>query len=176
MVEPNACIVFAGPGCSRGSYVPLCMDRSIEMIVGMLGVLKAGGAYVPIDPGYPRERLRFMLEELGASVILTSAEAADTLPETGATVVWLDRDWTRSQGRAGAARGSCGRDERRGLGLRDFYLGIDRHAQGRDCAARRHCRPGRQYGLCEIGIRRIGSPMFRMSDLTQLALRFGVLC
>ena len=88
-------------GVRVGTYVPLCMDRSIEMIVGMLGVLKAGGAYAPMDPGYPKERLRFILEELGARVILTSAEAADALPETGATVVWLDRDWTRIEGARG---------------------------------------------------------------------------
>jgi amino acid adenylation domain-containing protein len=94
-------------GVRVGSYVPLCLDRSIEMIIGMLGVLKAGGAYAPIDPGYPRERLRFMLAELGAPVILTSAEAAAALPETGATVLWLDRDWDRVEG----ARGQFAEDE-----------------------------------------------------------------
>ncbi len=95
-------------GVRAGTYVPLCMDRSTEMIVGMLGVLKAGGAYAPIDPGYPRARLRFILEELAALVVLTSAEAADALPETGgAIVVCLDRDWTQVEG----ARGQLGEVE-----------------------------------------------------------------
>src|SRR5215831_3792904 len=51
--------------------VGICMDRSIEMIVGLLGILKAGGAYVPLDPEYPKERLRFMLEDTQAPVLLT---------------------------------------------------------------------------------------------------------
>ena len=43
--------------------VGICMERSIEMVVGLLGILKAGGAYVPLDPSYPKERLEFMLED-----------------------------------------------------------------------------------------------------------------
>ncbi len=82
-------------GVREGTYVPLCMNRSIELILGMLAVLRAGGAYVTIDPGYPKERLRFMLEEVGAPIVLASAETVDVLPETGASaVICLDRDWT----------------------------------------------------------------------------------
>ncbi len=51
------------------------MDRSLEMIVGMLAILKAGGVYVPLDPSYPAERLAFILNEVAAPVILTVAEA-----------------------------------------------------------------------------------------------------
>lgn len=81
-------------GVREGTYVPLCMNRSTELILGMLAVLRAGGAYVPIDPGYPKERLRFMLEEVDSPIVLASAETVDVLPDTGASaVICLDRDW-----------------------------------------------------------------------------------
>ena len=51
--------------------VGICVERSMEMVVGLLGILKAGGAYVPLDPTYPKERLRFMLEDAHVSVLLT---------------------------------------------------------------------------------------------------------
>ncbi len=51
--------------------VGICMERSIELVVALLAVLKAGGAYVPLDPGYPRERLRFMIEDAKPAVIVT---------------------------------------------------------------------------------------------------------
>ena len=53
-------------GVREETLVPICIDRSVEMIVGILGILKAGGAYVPIDPGYPEERIRYMVEDAGA--------------------------------------------------------------------------------------------------------------
>ena len=53
--------------------VGICVDRSVEMIVGLLGILKAGGAYVPLDPAYPRERLDFMLKDARVGVVLTTA-------------------------------------------------------------------------------------------------------
>ena len=79
-------------GVREGVFVPLCMRRSVEMIVGMLGVLKAGGAYVPLDPDYPIERLRTILEEIDAPIILTCGDIAESLPKTGAIVVCLDLD------------------------------------------------------------------------------------
>src|SRR5438093_4662533 len=51
--------------------VGICAQRSVDMVVGLLGILKAGGAYVPLDPAYPKERLLFMLEDSGAPVLLT---------------------------------------------------------------------------------------------------------
>ena len=51
--------------------VALCVERSVEMVVGLLGVLKAGGAYVPLDPSYPADRLRFMLRDSAPAVVLT---------------------------------------------------------------------------------------------------------
>ena len=64
--------------------VGLCVERSLEMVVGLLGILKAGGAYLPLDPAYPQERLAFMLEDAGAAVLVTQAALLiDAAPRTG---------------------------------------------------------------------------------------------
>ena len=73
--------------------VGIAVERSIEMLVGVLGVLKAGGAYVPLDPTYPLDRLVFMLEDTSAPVLLTQARLLDRLPAHRAHVVCLDADW-----------------------------------------------------------------------------------
>ena len=73
--------------------VGLCVERSFEMIVGLLGVLKAGGAYVPLDPAYPFERLSFMLEDSSVPVLLTQSKLVEKLPPHSARVVYLDSDW-----------------------------------------------------------------------------------
>ena len=75
--------------------VGLCVERSLEMLVGLLGILKAGGAYLPLDPSYPRERLAFMLEDAGAPVLVTQSALLDRLPAHGARIVRLDADWPR---------------------------------------------------------------------------------
>ena len=85
-------------GVTTGSRVALCMDRSVEMIIGMLAVLKAGGVYVPLDPAYPAERLALMLNDVAAAVILTVSETAKSLPATTAKVICLDRDWPLIEG------------------------------------------------------------------------------
>lgn len=72
--------------------VALCVERSLDAVVGLLGVLKAGGAYVPVDPTYPRERIAFMLEDAGAPVLLTQARLLPSLPPHKARVVLLDGD------------------------------------------------------------------------------------
>ncbi|HYP28610.1 MAG TPA: amino acid adenylation domain-containing protein, partial [Blastocatellia bacterium] len=77
-----------GPEVLVGVYV----ERSLEMIVGLLGILKAGGAYVPIDPGYPPERVSFMLSDIKAPVILTRQKFAGALPLSETRVVYLDSD------------------------------------------------------------------------------------
>ncbi|MDZ8183919.1 MAG: amino acid adenylation domain-containing protein [Nostoc sp. ChiSLP02] len=62
------------------TLIGLSVERSLEMIIGVLGILKAGGAYVPIDPNYPQERIKFMLEDSGISVLLTQSFLLDRLP------------------------------------------------------------------------------------------------
>ncbi|MGB9181180.1 MAG: amino acid adenylation domain-containing protein [Pyrinomonadaceae bacterium] len=80
-------------GVDEDQPVAICIRRSLEMVVALVGVLKAGGAYVPFDPASPRERLSFMLEETGATVLLTEQSLVEDLPETRARVVCLDADW-----------------------------------------------------------------------------------
>jgi len=70
--------------------VGICVERSIEMVIGLLGILKAGGAYLPLDPAYPTERLAFMLEDAQIPVLLTQSSLKKKLPETQALVVCLD--------------------------------------------------------------------------------------
>src|SRR5208282_6736887 len=60
-------------GVKPEARVAICLERGLEMIVGLLAVLKAGGAYVPLDPGYPEERLRYMLEDSAPVALLTQA-------------------------------------------------------------------------------------------------------
>jgi amino acid adenylation domain-containing protein len=71
----------------------VCAERSLEMIIGLLGILKAGGAYVPLDPTYPQERLSFMLEDAQATVLLTQQRLVANLPPHGAQIISLDSDW-----------------------------------------------------------------------------------
>ena len=82
-------------GISPESPVGLCVPRSGEMVVGLLGILKAGGAYVPLDPAFPGERLALMIENAGLSVIVTTEEASSVLPDGPAIRVFLDQDWNR---------------------------------------------------------------------------------
>jgi amino acid adenylation domain-containing protein/non-ribosomal peptide synthase protein (TIGR01720 family) len=74
-------------------YVGICMERSWEMVVSMLAVMKAGGAYVPLDPEYPLERLRYMMEEINAWVVLTQGHVADRLPAHWGQVICVDDEW-----------------------------------------------------------------------------------
>ena len=80
-------------GVEPGMLVGLCVERSLDMIVGILGILKAGGAYVPLDPTYPKERLAFMLADAGISVLVTQEYLLSEMPKHSATVVCLDTDW-----------------------------------------------------------------------------------
>ena len=96
-------------GVGADKLVGICLERSINMIVGLLGILKAGGAYVPLDPEYPQERLNFMLEDTGLSVVLTQEKLIDklsdrlrggfadspdeTLRDRKADIICLDSNW-----------------------------------------------------------------------------------
>jgi aspartate racemase len=82
-----------GCGVGPGTLVGLLIERSLEMLVGLLGVLKAGGAYVPLDPAYPPERLSFMVRDSQVAVLVTQPHLLSTLPVHQAQVVCLDSDW-----------------------------------------------------------------------------------
>jgi amino acid adenylation domain-containing protein len=92
-------------GVNPGALVAICVDRSIEMLVGLLGILKAGAAYVPLDPGYPNERLAFMLRDSGASLILTQSKLRESLP-ADCNALYLDTDWPKTLPQNAAQAGS----------------------------------------------------------------------
>ena len=83
----------AGAGRRPDALVGLCLERSLEMVVGLLGILKAGAAYVPLDPNHPTDRLAYMLADAAAPVVVTEGRLCPRLPASAATVVCLDRDW-----------------------------------------------------------------------------------
>jgi len=73
--------------------VGICAERSLEMVIGLLGIVKAGGAYVPLDPDHPRDRLAAVIEDAAPPVLLTQEHLMDVLPAHNAPVICLDRDW-----------------------------------------------------------------------------------
>jgi amino acid adenylation domain-containing protein len=81
-------------GVGPDVLVGLCVERSLDMIVGLLGILKAGGAYVPLDPAYPKDRIAYILEDASAPVLITQQKLLPGLPEQSAEVVLLDTDWS----------------------------------------------------------------------------------
>ena len=80
-------------GVGPDVLVGICMERSLELMVGLLGILKAGGAYVPLDPNYPSERLAFMLNDCETPVLLTQERLLGLLPKTSSRILCLDADW-----------------------------------------------------------------------------------
>ncbi|MEQ1514822.1 MAG: amino acid adenylation domain-containing protein, partial [Lysobacteraceae bacterium] len=77
-------------GVKPDDRVAICVERSLEMVVGLLGILKAGGAYVPLDPDYPVERLAYMLEDSAPVALLTQATLEERLPDHGVPTLRLD--------------------------------------------------------------------------------------
>jgi len=80
-------------GVGPEAIVGLCVERSPEMVVGLLGIIKAGAAYLPLDPGYPRERLGFMLADSGASVVVTQETLQTKLSSEAGDLICLDTEW-----------------------------------------------------------------------------------
>ncbi|MCJ8273812.1 MAG: AMP-binding protein, partial [Psychrosphaera sp.] len=77
-------------GVKPDTLVGICVERSLEMVIGILAILKAGGAYVPLDPTYPQERLHYMLDNSKLSVVLSQSQVADVLSGYTGTVLTLD--------------------------------------------------------------------------------------
>lgn len=102
-------------GVGPDRFVGLCVERSAEMLVGMMAILKAGGAYVPLDPDYPPERLQYMLEDVAPSLVLTQARLKRRLPVSAAGVMAVDAEW-RS-----VAKHSAEDMDSRALGLRAHH-------------------------------------------------------
>jgi amino acid adenylation domain-containing protein/FkbM family methyltransferase len=89
-------------GVGPETAVGVCMERSLELVVGLLAILKAGGAYVPLDPTYPAERLAFMVADAQVPVLLTQQRLASALPSSGARVICLDEPLPAEHGMEGA--------------------------------------------------------------------------
>ncbi|MGC1377497.1 MAG: amino acid adenylation domain-containing protein, partial [Anaerolineales bacterium] len=80
-------------GVGPDMLVGICIERSLEMVVGLLGILKAGGGYVPMDPSYPVERLEHMLADSRLFVLLTQEHLLSKLPQSATGIVCLDKNW-----------------------------------------------------------------------------------
>ncbi|ASZ13033.1 non-ribosomal peptide synthetase [Chitinophaga sp. MD30] len=78
-------------GVCEGTLVPICIGRSLEMVIGILGIMKAGGAYVPIDPDYPADRIGYILTDCGANIVVSSSHYRSKLPADTTTVL-MDTD------------------------------------------------------------------------------------
>ncbi|MGA9381804.1 MAG: amino acid adenylation domain-containing protein, partial [Phormidium sp.] len=81
-------------GVKPETLVGICVERSLDMIVGLLGILKAGGAYIPLDPAYPKERITSIIEDTQLSILLTQERFQTKLPNYTGKTICLDRDWS----------------------------------------------------------------------------------
>jgi amino acid adenylation domain-containing protein len=82
-------------GVGRESTVGICLERSLAMVVGLLGIMKAGAMYVPLDPDYPPDRLKYLVEDSGVRVCVTASPLLSRLPGESLAPVLMDRDWNR---------------------------------------------------------------------------------
>jgi amino acid adenylation domain-containing protein len=80
-------------GVKPETLVGICVDRSLEMVIGLFAIFKAGGAYLPLDPNYPQARLTYLLEDARVDILLTQEKLLSGLPPTSAKIICLDRDW-----------------------------------------------------------------------------------
>ncbi|NEP12737.1 MAG: amino acid adenylation domain-containing protein [Symploca sp. SIO2C1] len=84
-----------GLGITPETLVGICVERSVEMVVGLLGILKAGGVYVPLEHSYPQERIAYILSDVAVPVLLTQQSLKPQLPNHVAQVLCLDDDWEK---------------------------------------------------------------------------------
>jgi amino acid adenylation domain-containing protein len=80
-------------GVGPDVLVGICIERSLEMVIGLLGIVKAGGAYLPMEPNSPRERIAYQLQDTGAKLLVTKAQLMSTLPEAEIAWVGIDSEW-----------------------------------------------------------------------------------
>ena len=158
-----------GLGVGPEVVVGLCVERSLEMMVGLLGILKAGGAYLPLDPDYPPERLAFMMEDARAPVLVTQSALRSTPVRRSRSLRWCGSMPTGppSRGQPAPRRRTASAQHR----LCDLHLGLDRHAEG--------CR-GQHGGIPNLAARQIvrfaidgrgSGPAIRFAELR--CRRFG---
>ena len=131
-------------GAGPESLVGLCAERSLELIVGLLGILKAGGAYVPLDPSSPADRLQFQLDDSGARILLAQHHLVSRLPKFAGQVVSLDpvHEVVPEPEPTSLDAGVQRRESR----LRHLYFGLDGNAQGRGRHARQRHPPVHGHG------------------------------
>ena len=115
-----------GLGVGPEVVVGLCVERSLQMVVGLLGILKAGGAYLPLDPSYPPERLAFMLEDSRAPVLLTQSGLRQTHPQHIAAPI-VDRMPIGPRSRASRPVHHAAAMHAAQHRLRHLYLRVDRN-------------------------------------------------
>lgn len=84
--------VLLNNGIAKGQMIAICLQRSVDMLVGSLAILKAGGAYVPLDPDYPKDRLSFMLADIATPLVITQECYLDVIADAGAQIICCDRD------------------------------------------------------------------------------------
>ncbi len=131
-------------GLGPGQRVGIFVERSLDMMVGLLGIQKSGAAYVPLDPAYPAERLRLTLEDAQVPLLLTQQSLLSSMPEHTADVVCLDSDWPQMALESAAnprSRRPTGRP-----GLCDFHLRLDGTPQGGASTASRGGEPAELHG------------------------------
>ncbi|WP_153003974.1 AMP-binding protein, partial [Pseudomonas sp. ICMP 10191] len=81
-------------GVQPDSRVGICVERGVEMVVGLLAILKAGGGYVPLDPAYPAERIAYMLQDSAPTAVLAQTATQGLLADVSAPLINLDlSDW-----------------------------------------------------------------------------------
>ncbi len=127
-------------GAAPGALIGVFMERSLEMVVGLLGILKSGAAYMPIDPSYPAQRTAYMIEDAHSLVLLTQKRFRDTLPPNGSQVFYLDGDWQEEFGLQDGTNPEITLAET-GPCLFDLHIGIDRNPQRSDEYSWGHPQP-----------------------------------
>ena len=155
-------------GVGPETMVGLCVERSPEMVIGLLGILKAGGAYLPLDPNYPRERLAFMLADAGCPVLVTQSALLDRLPDDRGAPA--DRAARRrlARDRAPARHRAAARPRSAPPGLRHLHLGLHRNAKGRRRRAR---EPAPNKVRSTLGQEFGAAPGFRIALLSSMRVR-----